>query len=150
MKNSNEIPQLFLRLALSLGFIIPVIDRIGYLGAPGSGKVTWGDWQHFIEYTNTLLPFLNRAGANVMGSIASIAELIIGICLLIGFKIKFASTGAALITFTFAVCMIAASGIGAPFKYPVFVFTGAALVLAGLDNYKWSLDNLLYEREINK
>lgn len=143
MKNSNEIPQLFLRIALSLGFILPVMDRIGYMGAPGSGKVAWGDWEHFINYTNILLPFLNRTAANIMGSAATIAELAIGICLLIGFKIKLASIGAALITFTFAVCMIAASGIGAPFQYPVFVFTGAALVLSGLDNFKWSMDNYI-------
>ncbi|WP_264538148.1 DoxX family protein [Flavobacterium sp. N1736] len=143
MKNSNEIPQLFLRIALSLGFILPVMDRIGYLGAPGSGKVAWGDWQHFVDYTNTLLPFLNRTAANIMGFAASIAELVIGICLFIGFKIKLASIGAALITFTFAICMMATSGIGAPFQYPVFVFTGAALVLSGLDNFKWSFDNYL-------
>lgn len=145
MKYENEIPQLFLRIALSLGFIVPVMDRIGYLGANGSGKVSWGDWQHFIDYTNSLLPFINRTGANIMGSIATIAEVIIGICLFAGIKIKLASIGAALITFTFAVCMIGASGIGAPFQYPVFVFTGAALVLARLDNFKWSLDNYINE-----
>lgn len=141
MKNINEIPQLFLRIALALGFILPVMDRMGYMGTPGSGKVAWGDWEHFVNYTNTLLPFLNRTLANIMGAGATIAEVIIGICLLFGFRIKLASIGAALITFTFAVCMIGASGIGAPFQYPVFVFTGAALVLSGLDNFKWSLDN---------
>ncbi|MNR64755.1 hypothetical protein D3C85_1875070 [compost metagenome] len=56
---------------------------------------------------------------------------------------RLAATAAAILTFIFAVCMIAASGIGAPFQYPVFVFTGAALVLAGLDNFKWSLDNYI-------
>ncbi|HVW61224.1 MAG TPA: hypothetical protein VHC48_14335 [Puia sp.] len=31
-------------------------------------------------------------------------------------------------------------GIGAPFKYPVFVFTGAAWVLSTIPFYCWSLD----------
>jgi uncharacterized membrane protein YphA (DoxX/SURF4 family) len=143
MKNSNEIPQLFLRIALGLGFILPVMDRIGLMGPPGSGKAAWGDWEHFINYTNTLIPFASRAVANIFGFTATIAEVIIGICLITGLKIKLAAIGAALITVTFAVFMIFASGIGAPFQYPVFVFTGGALLLSTLDNFKWSLDNYI-------
>lgn len=141
MKNTNGIPQLFLRFALGLGFILPVMDRIGWMGKPGSGTVAWGDWSHFIDYTNTLMPFLNRSLANVMGLTATIAEAIIGICLILGFQIKWASLAGALITFTFALFMIASLGIGAPFQYPVFVFTGAALVLSQVETYKWSIDS---------
>ncbi|PKB17607.1 DoxX family membrane protein [Flavobacterium sp. 5] len=143
MKNTNEIPQLFLRFALGLGFILPVMDRIGWIDKPGSTKVAWGDWTHFIDYTNSLMPFLGRSAANVMGFTASLAEATIGICLLLGFKIKLASLGGALITLSFAICMMATQGIYAPFQYPVFVFTGACLVLSRLDNYKWSFDNIL-------
>ncbi|WP_291143822.1 DoxX family protein [Flavobacterium sp. UBA7680] len=143
MKNSNGIPQLFLRIALGLGFILPVMDRIGLMGLPGSGKVAWGDWEHFIDYTNTLIPFASRSVANIFGLTATIAEVIIGICLIAGLKIKLAALGAALITATFAVFMIFASGIGAPFQYPVFVFTGGALLLSTLDNFKWSLDTYI-------
>ncbi len=32
MKNSSGIAQLFLRLALGIGFLLPVIDRLGALG----------------------------------------------------------------------------------------------------------------------
>lgn len=140
MKDTSGIPQLFLRFALGLGFILPVMDRIGWLGKPGSSGVAWGDWSHFIDYTNSLMPFLNRSIANVMGFSASLAEAIFGICLLLGFKIKYVSLGGALITLSFAICMMATQGIYAPFQYPVFVFTGACLVLSGLGNYKWSLD----------
>jgi uncharacterized membrane protein YphA (DoxX/SURF4 family) len=143
MKNTDGIAQLVLRIALGLGFIIPVMDRIGWIGAPGSGKVAWGDWSHFTDYTNVLLPFLSRPGANAAGVLATISEALIGVCLLIGFKIKIAALGAALITLAFAVCMIAATGIIAPFKYPVFVFTGAGLVLSGLNSFKWSIDNYI-------
>jgi hypothetical protein len=36
--------------------------------------------------------------------------------------------------------------IGAPFSYPVFVFTGGALVLSGIDHYKWSIDNYIQKK----
>ncbi|SEO19633.1 DoxX protein [Flavobacterium sp. CF108] len=143
MKNSNGIPQLFLRIALGLGFILPVMDRIGLMGLPGSGKAAWGDWEHFINYTNTLIPFASRSVANIFGLTATLAEVIIGICLITGLKIKLAALGAALITVTFAAFMIFASGIGAPFQYPVFVFTGGALLLSTIDNFKWSLDTYI-------
>ena len=35
MKNRFDIPQLFLRLALGIGFLLPVMDRFGWLGAAG-------------------------------------------------------------------------------------------------------------------
>jgi hypothetical protein len=48
--------------------------------------------------------------------------------------------GAAIITFTFAVFMIISLGIGAPFNYPVFVFTGAGLLLYKHHSFPWSID----------
>jgi hypothetical protein len=54
MKNSSGIAQLVLRVALGLGFILPVLDRLGVLGPKGSTGVAWGDWKHFVDYTNTL------------------------------------------------------------------------------------------------
>ena len=105
MKNATGFPQLFLRLALGLGFIFPVMDRIGWLGAAGSGKATWGDWQHFIEYTNTLLSFLNHTMANIAGLLATVAEVTFGLFLIVGFKIKFTARGGALLTLFFAFCM---------------------------------------------
>lgn len=41
MKNANTYPQLVLRLALGLGFILPVLDRFGVMGTPGTKGVSW-------------------------------------------------------------------------------------------------------------
>ena len=128
----NTFALLFARIALGLGFLLPVCDRLGFLGAPGSGKVAWGDWSHFVAYTHTLMPFTNLSAANIAGLIATIAEVVLGVCLIVGFKTKWMGLGAAIITFTFAVFMIASLGIAAPFNYPVFVFTGAGLLLSEL------------------
>ena len=140
MNKANGFPQLFLRLALGVGFLLPVMDRLGILGAPGSPDVAWGNWENFTIYTNSLMPVLNKSMAGVMGLIATMAEIVFGICLILGFKTRLAAIGSALLTFTFAICMMLSSGIYAPFKYPVFVFTGGGLVLWGLNYYKWSID----------
>jgi uncharacterized membrane protein YphA (DoxX/SURF4 family) len=140
MKNSSGFAQLFLRIALGIGFILPVMDRLGLRGLAGSPNVSWGDWKHFIVYTHTLMPFLNHFMTNIMGAMATILEAIFGICLIIGFKIKQISLGGAMLTFIFGLSMAIFIGINAPFNYPVFVFTGAGLVLSGMGSYKWSID----------
>jgi len=140
VKNSTGFAQLFLRMALAVGFILPVMDRLGFLGKLGTGMVNWGDWEHFINYTNSLVPYLSRPLANLFGYIATIAEALFGGCLLVGYKIRYAALGTAILTFIFAICMATSYGISAPFKYPVFVFTGAALTLSGLTSFRWSID----------
>ncbi|NVM67283.1 putative membrane protein YphA (DoxX/SURF4 family) [Mucilaginibacter sp. SG538B] len=147
MKNTAAIGQLLLRLALGIGFLIPVLDRLGFWGSPGSGA-TWGDWKHFIDYTNTLIPFANRQVANVIGIIATLGEFVFGILLIVGYRIKEAGLGAAVLTLCFGLCMAIFVSIKAPFNYPVFVFTGAALVLSALDHYEWSLDSYIQKRDL--
>ncbi|HEY9002782.1 MAG TPA: DoxX family protein [Mucilaginibacter sp.] len=149
MKNASGIAQLILRLALGVGFLMPVADRLGLMGAHGASGVTWGDWQHFVDYTHTLVPFTSRPIANIMSLLATIAEAVFGVCLIIGFRIKEAALGAGILTLIFGLCMAVFVGIGAPFSYPVFVFTGGALVLSGIDHYRWSIDNYLRNRKPN-
>lgn len=139
--------QLISRCFYGLGFIIPVLDRIGLLGAPGTGIVAWGTWENFQNYTHTLLPFLSKPISDSFGFGATLLEAVFGICLMIGFKTKWVSLGSALITFMFALSMIANYGIGAPFKYPVFVFTSLGLLLFCVNDYKWSIDALLKNRK---
>lgn len=147
MQKADGFPQLVLRFALGLGFLLPVLDRLGILGAPGSPDVAWGNWENFAGYTNSLMPFLSKSMASVMGLIATVAEVVFGIFLIVGFKTRQVALGSALLTATFAILMITSSGLYAPFKYPVFVFTGGGLVLWGLNNYKWSIDAALRDRK---
>ncbi|HEY4324645.1 MAG TPA: DoxX family protein [Mucilaginibacter sp.] len=149
MKDIIGIGQLVLRLALGIGFLMPVMDRLGLMGSYGSAGVTWGDLSHFTDYTNTLVPFASRPIASVMALLATFAEVVFGICLIIGFRIKEAALGAGILTLLFGLCMGIFLSVGAPFSYPVFVFTGGALVLSGIDSYKWSIDNYLRNRKLN-
>lgn len=39
MEDNFKIPQLLLRFALGITFLTPVLDRLGFLGAPGTGNI---------------------------------------------------------------------------------------------------------------
>lgn len=147
MKNTCGIPQLILRLALGAGFLLPVMDRLGVMGPYGAKGVTWGDWQHFVDYTNTLIPFAGRQVANLAGLLATIAEAVFGVCLVAGLKTREVALGAGILTLVFGLCMAFFVSIRAPFSYPVFVFTGGALVLSTVDDYRWSVDHYLRNRQ---
>ena len=49
MKNYNQLPQLYLRVAAGIGLIIPVLDSIGWLGPAGSKNIGWGSWDNFLK-----------------------------------------------------------------------------------------------------
>lgn len=150
MKNSYGFGQLILRLALGVGFILPTLDRLGLMGPPGAPKVAWGDWPHFVSYTNQLVPVVNRATAQALAFFATTAEAVFGVALIIGLKVRWIALGSAILTSVFAVCMMLSLGLLAPFSYPVFVFTGGALVLSGLEKFQWSLDEFIEKRKLKK
>ncbi len=141
--NASAIPQLFLRLSLGIGFILPVLDRFGLLGAPGEPNVGWGNWHNFVVYTNSLLPYLNAGTAEVMGALATIGEILFGILLIIGYKTKLAAIGSFALTLAFALSMLFFAGYRAPFNYSVFAVSAASLLLATVPLYKWSIDAYL-------
>lgn len=143
MKNEFSIPQLFLRLALGLGFILPVLDRLGILGPAGTTNVAWGNWENFISYTNTLMPFLGKSAAGFMGLIATLAEAAFAVLLITGYKTRLAAQGSFLLTLSFGLCMAIFLGVRAPFNYSVFADSAASLLLACIPVYKLSLDNYL-------
>ena len=140
MKNTPHFAQLFLRLALGIGFILPVMDRFGWLGTPGPPTVSWGNWSVFLDYTNTLMPFLTRPVTNVMAIIATAGELVFAVLLIVGYKIKLAAIGSFLLTLAFALSMFVFANYRPPFNYSVFVVSASSLLLATLPSYKWSIE----------
>jgi hypothetical protein len=141
MKQMNAFAQGFLRLSLALGFILPVLDRLGYFGPAGTPTVAWGDWSSFIAYTNVLMPYIDKSLAAFFGLTATIAELLFAILLLVGYKIRYVGIGSFLLTLIFATSMMLFLGIRAPFNYSVFVVSFASLLLASQERFPYSLDN---------
>jgi putative oxidoreductase len=149
MKNKFDFPQLFLRIALGLGFLLPVMDRLGWLGEAGVNGNAWGSWSNFVAYTNTLMPFMGSGAAGIMATLATIAEVVFGIALLLGYKTTSVAIGSCLLTLFFAVGMFIFDSPRAPFNYSVFVCSAASLLLATLPTYKWSIDNILAKKHGN-
>jgi uncharacterized membrane protein YphA (DoxX/SURF4 family) len=150
MIHMKHFAQLFTRIALGWGFLFPVMDRLGFLGPPDSGNAVWGDWHHFVNYTHSLMPFTSMALANIMALLTTLAECILALGLIIGYKTKWMGLGAAIITVCFAVMMMLYNGLLSPFKYPVFVFTAAGLLLSTQPYFKWSIDALLLKHFKNQ
>jgi len=140
MLNTRSFAQAFLRLALAIGFVSPVLDRFGLWGPPGSPNVGWGDWKHFSDYAHSLMFFLPSAVAEFLAVVATLAEVVLALLLIIGFKTRWAAIGSALLTFSFAVCMTLALGIQAPLNYSVLTVCAGSLLLATLPEYPWSMD----------
>ncbi|MDN5286671.1 MAG: hypothetical protein JWR38_2945 [Mucilaginibacter sp.] len=143
MINASRVPQLFLRLALGIGFILPVMDRLGWLGPAGQHFTAWGNWANFVTYTNMLVPFLHKSLAGVVALLATIAEMLFGILLIIGYRTKLMALGSFILTLTFGLCMAIFLGPRTPFNYSVFADSAAALLLATVPVYQWSIDHYL-------
>jgi uncharacterized membrane protein YphA (DoxX/SURF4 family) len=149
MEDKIKLPQLFLRIALGITFLTPVLDRLGLLGPMGKGNIEWGNWQNFISYTSTLMPYFDRSVTNIMGGIATISEFMIAISLILGFKTKYAALGSCLLTLTFILFMTTSVGIQKPINFGVFTATTASFLLFRINVYKWSADDIL-DRKHNR
>ena len=143
MKKYTDTAQLFLRIALGLGFLSAVLDRIGYLGAAGQDNIAWGNWESFQQYTHTLLPFLSKPISDIMGFIATVGEALFGLLLIIGYRTRQSAIGSFLLLLSFAFMMTITLGLKAPLNYSVFSASAGAFVLATLSSYRWSIDNYL-------
>ena len=111
--------SLFARLALAIGFLSAVADRLG-LWTPllGSENVVWGNMESFTAYTGVLLPWT-----------ATIAETILGILLLIGFQKRWVTLLSGILLLTFAFSMSFSLNVKAPFDYSVFAAAACAFLL---------------------
>ena len=140
------IAPLYLRLALGTGFTLLGLDRFGFWGPNGKPWVSWGDWAHFSAYAREVMGFLPGPLANVFAVIATIAEITIGILLLLGWLTRGAAIGSAILTLCFAIAMAISYGITSPINYSVFTVSAASLLLSTQPIHRWSLDALLDQK----
>jgi putative oxidoreductase len=145
METKLPIASLLLRFGLGVTLLSAVADRFGIWNEEVS---SWGNWDAFLEYTATVNSFAPEGIIPFLAISATVLEIIIGILLIIGYKIRWAALGAALLTFMFALTMAYSFGVKSPLDYSVFVDCTAAFLLACIPNYKWSLDEFLIKQSI--
>ena len=138
--------SVFLRCALGLGFLSAVADRFGLWGAFGQPNVEWGTFPRFLDYTHTLNWYVPAGMIPPLGVIATGAETLFGLLLLVGWHTRIAALSSALLLLSFAVAMTMALGIKAPLNFAVFTGVGGALLLANCESFPISVDALLFRR----
>jgi uncharacterized membrane protein YphA (DoxX/SURF4 family) len=139
---------LLLRIGLGVGFLSAVADRLGLWGAFGQPNVEWGNFSRFLDYTHTLNWYLPVGMILPLGVIATGAEILFGLLLVIGWRTRAAALLSALLLLTFGMSMTFALGIKAPLNYAVLTGIGGALLLASQKSFPFSLDELLSRQTI--
>ena len=122
--------QWFLRLALAAGFLSAVADRFGLWGPAGAANVAWGAWQPFVDYVAKLNWFAPPASTPILAWAATVAEVVLGIGLLIGWQLRWFALAAGLLLLSFAITMTLALGVKAPLDFSVFAAAGGVFLLA--------------------
>ena len=156
MINIKEVDEMFfnwggfasvvLRYALGLGFLSAVADRFGLWGPFGTPNVDWGNFSRFLEYTQAINWYVPAGMIPLMGAVATIAEIVFGVLLIIGWQTRATALLSALLLLTFGVAMALGLGVKAPLNYAVFTGVGGALLLASCKRFPFTVDELLARR----
>ena len=132
----------FLRLALAISFLSAVADRFGVWGKYGEPHVAWGDFSHFILYTQRLTSIFPVSFVPTLAWTATIAEIVLALALLVGWQTRFAAFLSGVLLLVFAISMTCGLGIKAPLDFSVFTASAGAFLLSSCDRYPFSLDAL--------
>ena len=142
-EKGTETIRLFARFALGVSFLSAVADRFGLLGPYGAKNVSWGDFDHFVRYTETVTSLFPSSLALYFAWSATVAETFLAILLIAGFKTRLVSVCTGLLLLSFAVSMATGLGIKTPFDYSVFSAAAAAFLLSLWEPDRFTLDKFL-------
>lgn len=137
---NNRVIKIFLRLAISFGFLSAVADRFGLWSKEIS---VWGNWNSFLEYTQIINPWLPNSIIPIIGIIATAVEIVFAICLFFGFKTELFAKLSGYLLLIFALSMTFSTGIKGAFDFSVFSASAGAFALSLMKEKYWELDNLL-------
>jgi uncharacterized membrane protein YphA (DoxX/SURF4 family) len=136
----TKIVKLFLRFGIGAGFLSAVADRFGLWPAEVSA---WGNWESFLSYTQVINPLIPDALIPVFGVVATGAELLFGVSLLIGFKTEFVAKLSGFLMLIFALAIAFSTGIKGVFDYSVFAASAGAFGLSIMKEKYLELDLFL-------
>ncbi len=132
--------KIFLRLTISTGFLSAVADRFGMWSNDVSA---WGNWDTFLKYTETINPWCPQSMIPALGAVATIAEIVFALAILIGFKTELFAKLSGLLLLIFALSMTFSTGIKKAFDASVFSASAAAFALSMIKEKYLELDYLL-------
>lgn len=122
--------SLFARVAIALSFLSAVADRFG-LWTPilGNENVVWGNMDNFITYTGVLVPWTPKLILPLLAWGVTIAEVALGVLLIVGYQKRIVSLLSGLLLLAFAFSMLLFSSFKAPLDYSVFSAAACSFLL---------------------
>jgi thiosulfate dehydrogenase (quinone) large subunit len=135
-----KIIKLFLRLAISLGFLSAVADRFGIWSKQVS---VWGNWKSFLDYTQLINPWFPESLISAIGIIATAAEIIFAVFLIIGFRTELFAKLSGFLLLIFALSITFSTGIKGAFDFSVFSASAGAFALSLLKEKYLEVDNMI-------
>ena len=113
------------------------------LGRLRTAQCGMGNYARFVAYTAKLNWFLPAAMIPSLAIVATAAEILFGLLLVLGWKTRTIALLSGVLLTTFALTMTMALGVKAPLDLSVFSAAGGALLLAASANFPFSLDELV-------
>ncbi|NQY31022.1 MAG: DoxX family protein [Flavobacteriaceae bacterium] len=141
---NKKVTKLFLRFAISVSFLSAVADRFGIWNKEVSA---WGNWDNFLEYTALINPWLPNFLVSPIGIIATIAEIIFALCLIVGFKTELFAKFSGYLLLVFALSMTFSTGIKGVFDFSVLSVSAGAFALSIIKEKYFELDSLIYNNK---
>ena len=126
MPISDGLVERYARLALGAAFLSAVASRFGlWTGAP------WAEaFARFVGYTAEVNAFMPAATIPWLAWAATAAEVTLGTALVVGFRVREAAMGSAVLLAVFGTAMAISFGPKSPMDYSVFSASAGALLLA--------------------
>ena len=131
--SSQAVAEWSLRVTIAAAFLSAVADRFGLWEPPGAANVDWGAWQPFVNHTRLLTFYLPQSLAPITAIFATLAEAVLGVWLLVGWRTRIAAYASTALLLTFAFSMTLAVGVKSPLNYSTFTAAAAAFALAVLN-----------------
>ena len=129
---TTYVAALSVRIALAAGFLSAVADRFGLWGSANTPGVAWGGFASFQTYTGTLLWFLPTGLVPAAAWVATVAEVVLAVGLLVGVQLRWVALASGLLLSVFALTMTFALGPEPALSYSVWSAAAAAFLLASL------------------
>lgn len=118
--------SIYARLALGAAFLSAVASRFGLW----DGTLDLEHFARFTRYTAEVNSFMPARAIPLLAWAATVAELSLGLALVLGVRTRWAARGSALLLALFGTAMGVSFGVKSPLDYSVFSASAGALLLA--------------------
>ncbi len=116
---------LYARMALGAAFLSGIASRFGLYGK----NVGYGNFDNFVKYTAEVNSFMPAFTIPFLAWSATVAELALGIVLILGVWPRWVALGSAVLLAIFGITMAISFGIKSPLDCSVFSASAAAVLL---------------------